>query len=454
MGPRAIMRAGGRLCSPGRRLGPGPGPAWLVLALIIMGSVRAQADPTDLFGVDPRTIGTAGATDAFQKGWSAACGNPALTAESKRVEVGVGYQYGHPDLQIDGRDAGVMAMRGVSFGITVPFDLPRGLRLGFGVTGYVPDQFLARVQLVPPYEPRFVFLDNPPDRLVMTAVAGLKVWRLLSFGVGATILADAGGKGVRYEVTTKGGSKQGDASLALDLPMKVAPVAGVFFGPVAGFSAGITYRGELDLRFALDVVADVDVAGVVTGDTLIDMRATNHFTPHRVVAAAAYEWRGLLVAASVAWYGWSRFHDGIPDLKMHMDLGLVPPLIQTSFPPDNFHDTVAVRAGGRYRFLLSHGRRSLDLRLGYGWVPSPVPAQTGLSALLDNDRHVMAFGLGADLGRVASWAPWWVRVDLAFQYHLLVEKIDVRSLRWGGLSGGLRYGGNLYHLSLACSVRF
>ena len=67
---------------------------------------------------------------------------------------------------------------------------------------------------------------------------------------------------------------------------------------------------------------------------------------------------------------------------------------------------------------------------------------------------LLAFGMGVDLGRVASWAPWWVRVDLAFQYHLLVEKIDVRSLRWGGLSGGLRYGGNLYHLSLACSVRF
>ncbi len=436
------------------------GVRWTALAglatgiVVLLSGGTLHAAPTDLFGLDPRNIGAAGATEGFTRGWSAACGNPALTAETKHVSVGMAYSFGRPDLQIDGADAKVMDIRGVSFGMTLPFQLPQGLRLGFGVTGYVPDQFLARVQLVPPYEPRFLFLDNPPDRLVMTAVAGLKVWRLLSLGIGATILADASGEGVRYQVDTKGGSKQGNASMDLTLPMRVAPVAGLFFGPIHGFMAAVTYRGQLDLRFALDVVADVDVAGVVTGDTIISMHAVNHFTPHRLLGAAAYRWRGLLVAASVAWLAWSRFNKAIPDLAMHMDLGLVPPLIESNHPQGAFHDTLALRVGGRYRFQINQGRRRLDLRLGYGWVPTPVSAQTGLSALLDNDRHVFAFGLGLDLGRIAPSVPWWLRLDLAFQYHFLVERRDERTLRWGGLMGGIRYGGNLYHLSLGCSVRF
>ncbi len=418
--------------------------------LLALPARRASADPTDLFGFGPKAMATAGASAPVLTDWSSAAANAAGPARAGRVDLGLGYVYGHAFARVNGRDAGLMDVRGIALGLAAPIRLPKGLVLGVGLAAYVPDQFLVRVQLIPSYEPRFVMLDNRPHRLVVTPVVALKVWRALSLGLGATILGDAAGRGVRFSVGTLGGGKSGEANLDVDLPMRVAPVAGILFGPLGGFSVGIAYQGELDLRLALDIVADVNVAGVVTGDTVIAMRAVNYFTPHRVSVTAAYRWWGLQAAATLVYKAWSRFSAGIPDLRITMDLGLAPPFWRTVLPPDNFHDTIYVRLGGRWTFDLGRGR-SLSLSAGYGFEPTPVPAQVGVSALLDNDRHVVGMGLAYEMGRLSKTVPWTLGVELAVQYHHLVERRDSRSLEWGGL-GGLVYGGDLVFAGLAVRV--
>ena len=52
---------------------------------------------------------------------------------------------------------------------------------------------------------------------------------------------------------------------------------------------GITYRGALALDLALDILANVQIAGVVTGDALVSLRASTYFTPARVTGGLAVE---------------------------------------------------------------------------------------------------------------------------------------------------------------------
>jgi long-chain fatty acid transport protein len=429
---------------------------WWVVGAFLVCSLRARvasADPTDLFGVDGRSQAMANAVVAESDSWSSPIYNPAGAAMGDRIEAGVGYTYAHAFATINGNDARVLDVRGISFGVVAPFEIAGEVKAGFGIAGYVPDYYLARVQMIPAYEPRFVLLDNRPNRLVITPVLALR-WKYLSVGVGATILADAAGDGVLFNVGVKGGGKVGEAAIDLELPVRAAPVGGVQIGPIKGFKAGVAYRGELDLRMALDILANVDVAGIVTGDAVIAMRAVNYFTPRKLTTGVSYSYGDrLTVVGAVCWKQWSAFQGGVPEMRILVDLGLSPPMLQATFPPDNFHDTIEVGLGGEYNHFLDDGHE-VAARLGYRFEPTPVPAQVGYSALLDNDRHVVTAGAGYSVERIASIFPYGLRLDVAFQYHHMVERADARSLRWSSPTGGVVYGGHILQLSASASLEF
>jgi long-chain fatty acid transport protein len=58
----------------------------------------------------------------------------------------------------------------------------------------------------------------------------------------------------------------------------------------------------------------------------------------------------------------------------------------------------------------SEGGFALAIRGGYTFDASPVPGETLSAFLPDNDRHVVNFGVGVDMG--------WVRLDVSAQYFL------------------------------------
>ncbi len=415
---------------------------------------QGRADPTDIFGLDARGQSMANTMVALAKDWSASTHNPAGGAMADKIGFGIGYSYYQLKGTVNGQKAGIMDARGISFGLTAPFRIYKNLRAAFGITAHIPDYYLVRVQMTPAYEPRFVLLDNRPNRLVVTPTLSLRVWKYLSFGAGATILADAAGDGVVFDVGVKGGTKVGEAGVDIALPVRAAPTAGVMFGPIGGFSAGIAYRGELDLRLSLDILANVDVAGIVKGDAIIAMRAVNYFTPAKLTTGLAYSWKNaLIVAASLTWYNWSSFEGGIPDLKVLVDLGLSPPMLQTTHPRDNFHDTVAAGLAGEYSFELEKGH-DFAVRAGYRFEPTPVPAQVGYSALLDNDRHAVTAGASYKIHKIAEVFPYPLQIDLAMQYHHLVQRTDERNLRWSSPMGTITYSGYIFGLSLSISMEF
>jgi long-subunit fatty acid transport protein len=274
----------------------------------------------------------------------------------------------------------------------------------------------------------------------------------ISFGLGATLLANAAGNGITFNVGVKGGKKVGETAIDLVLPIKVSPLVGLLIKPLPWLRFGAFYRGAIDLGVALDIVANVDVAGIVTGDAIITLRAVNYYTPHRVDLGVSVDPHPrFTLAAGVSVEMWSLYKGGVPDVRILVDLGLNPPMAQAFWPPDNFQNVVSPRVGAEYRHDFSKKRYRFSARAGYVYAPTPVPAQIGLPSLVDNNRHVLAAGVGFRVGRVAGWYPYPVTLDLGFQYHVLAERQTVRNLLSDPMGGGLRSSGSL--ISLAASVK-
>ena len=425
----------------------------LLLALAV--ASPAAADPLATFGAGARAAGMAGAMVAEVSGWAGAVYNPAGVARTADVEAAVGWGYGVTRLQINGSGAGVTSPHGTTLGLDVPVALGP-LRVAFGLALYLPDQFLARIATAPAAEPRFLLLADEPDRIVVSPVLAVRLGRWLSVGGGATLLADAAGSGLDFQVGVVGGEKVGSAALDVSLPTRGAPLLGVLVEPRPWLRAGLMYRGALDLRVRLDILAHVNVVDAVTGDALIALRAARLYTPQRVAfGLAADVLPSLTLAAELAWENWSAEGGGVPDLRLLVALSASPSLVQAQFPLDNFRDVWIPRLGLEYR---RRAGRHLALagRLGYAFQRSPVPDQVGLTSYADNDRHLVAVGAGLAIepwGRFAAVLPKPLRLDVALGWQELVPRTTAKdpSVLPGS---GFTSGGRIVHLMATLEARF
>jgi long-chain fatty acid transport protein len=425
--------------------------AGLALSLL---ATSAAADPLDDFGFGGRAAATAGARTATASGPEAAHHNPAGIARGEHAAAMLGWGYGAMRLDINGHDAELLDPRGTALGVAVPIDAGGGWTVAGGLALYLPDQFLARVQLIPATEPHYVLLDNDPHRVVVEPVAAIAYGDRLAIGAGASVLADARSHAIVFDVGVVAGDKVGEAQLDIELPVRLAPLLGVWGRPHPRIALGATFRGELSLDLFLDILANVQVEGVVTGDALVSLRASNYFTPARATAGVAVDLTdALTVAAEVTWAQWSRFAAGVPDLRVLVALDVTPPLVSTDLPVAGFTDTVSGRLGAEWRHAPAGARTHWAVRGGWAYLPSPVPAQTGLTSFADGDRLLVTAGGGLTL---ADWAPILtapIDVDLALQWqhvgHRLTRK-DPAVFPGQAFSSG----GDILHASISTTVRF
>lgn len=394
------------------------------IVLLLLLAAPAAADPLDTFGFGARSSGMAGATTADSTGAAAAHVNPAAVALAPHPELTLGWGYGRMALDIDGRDAQVLDARGTDVGIAIPVRHGE-IWTAFGLALHLPDQFIARIQLVPATEPHFALLDNDVHRIVVEPVFAIRPTRWLAIGGGVSLLADAAGNGIRFDVGVEGGEKVGESALDVSLPTRITPLLGVLVKPHPRVRIGASYRGALDLSLKLAILADVDVAGVVSGDVLIDVRALNYYTPRRVTGGVAVDvTEELTLTADLSWLEWSAFDAGVPDVRVLLTLGISPPLVDTMFPRQPFEDILVPRAG--VEWTVPAGRTDLAFRAGWALEPSPVPAQTGLTSFADNDRHVFAVGAGITFRAFQPILTRPISIDLGLQWHHLRDKLTIK----------------------------
>lgn len=391
--------------------------ALAALVALLLAPSLARANALDTFGFGPRAAGMAGAGTAEARGQAAAFHNPANLTLSDDIEAAISYSYAATALKIDGRDANVTTPRGVSLGLSLPAHLGP-ITAAFGLALYLPDQFVARIQLVPATEPHFALLDNELQHVVVQPVVALRFGRAFAIGGGASVLTDAGGHGVTFDVGVNAGNKVGQAAIDLRLPVRAAPVLGVTILPKPWLRVSAAYRGELDLKLSLDILAHVDLPGAISGDTLISLVALNFYSPHTVTGAVAVDLGALTLTAQLDWLKWSSFTAALPTLNVNIGLAIAPPLVAPAFPVVRFDDQYIPRLGAElHRAVSAH--LEMAARVGYAYMPSPVRPQTGLTSFADNDRHVVAVGVGFALRDLLHFLPKPLHLDAALQVQQL-----------------------------------
>jgi len=418
--------------------------AVVALAVLLAGTT-AHADPLDEIGFGAAASAMANARAALATGAEAVHNNPAGIAGIKRAEVLAGWQYSHERLELDGHDAGVLDAHGTSLGLAVPFRIG-GIQLATGVALYIPDQFLARVQLTPIGEPHFVRFENAAQRIVVEPIAAVSFGDL-AIGAGASLLADARSDQLDFDVGVIAGQKQGNANVDISLPVRAAPLVGIWYKPAPIVELAATFRGELSLDLALDIATNVRVPTVINGDVSVTLRSVSYYSPMRAALAAAVHPRDdLAIAGELAFERWSALGSGVPDLRVLLALDLAPPLVDSMQPPARFKNIVTPRLGAEWT------TGAWRLRAGTAYLPSPVPAQTGLTSFADGARTLATLGAGVRIPPNAILLqPIDIDFGIGWQHvmHALVQK-NMAMVPGGAFSSG----GDIVQANLTSTVRF
>ncbi|MCC7541795.1 MAG: hypothetical protein IT379_36590 [Deltaproteobacteria bacterium] len=417
--------------------------AAIAFASIVITSAPARATPADAFGVGPRAQAMGNTGVASLDGTTAAFYNAAALAAAEHPSLLLSYNFGHLALELSGRDPNILDMRGFELSGVFPLRLARDWTLAVGGGLHLPDQFIARIQLLPATEPHFVMWDNRVHRIVVQLGASVRWRNLLAFGVGASLFADASGNGLQFRIDSLPGRTIADAALDVELPIRAAPIAGLLVSPRPWLRFGLRYRGELSLDLALDIVALARIPGTsIAGDVIISVRGTDYYTPAEVAGGAEVDVGPLTLAAELAWHRWSDLPIVASDVALLIRLGVEPSTVQAAFPDPTYDDILIPRLGASWRIDLPR-RRTLMARAGWWYERSPVPDQTGITSFADNNRHVTT--LGGALSFPDFGFPF--TIEAAFQAHWMVERQTAKVERLSPV-GDFVSSGQVYFVSL------
>ncbi len=392
----------------------------------------ARANPLDVFGAGGRGPALASAVATLADDASAAYYNPAGLALAERPSILVGYSAGVPRLTFDGTAAPSEAARGITLGIVLPREVA-GTTLSFGAALYFPDQRIVRVHTAPAWEPRFAQYDNRLQRIAIHP----------DFDVG-----------INLDRARDPAAQRGSASLDVQLPTRIAPVLGVWVEPLPKLRASLVYRGSISLDVAVDTRVAID-ATLLRGRALTGLSSADYWSPDQLTLGLAYDpLPQLTVTLEATWQRWSAAPSPLPAVRALLDLGLSIDVVQVSIPSEAFqpYDVVVPRLGVEGR-LQPKRWLGIDLRGGLSFEPTPYPRQTGATSLADNDKLVLAAGVGLvfkDLGELVKGP---LRVDAYFQAHLLRERFHPKEDPLGP-TPSFRSAGALFAAGLMMGLGF
>jgi len=437
----------------------------LALALLLAPAAPARAGSFDIFGVTPRDIGMGGAMTAAVVGYSALFYNPAALTLEKQNSLALGMHLSVPLLEVTREDPSASPTTvnpeshlGLSFGWVKPFGGIFDDRLALGISVSLPVKRLLRVQGVDPAAPQWYLYQNLQDKLLIHLGLAGDLTRWFSLGAGLQILADLTG-GARLDLDILSGTFD-RRSIGVTLQPTLAPFAGIHIRPPLGphggqLKLGLTYRGSSSLSFDLPV-------RVSEGEALrieIDVAQTVLWTPHQLAFGLAYtlDDPAITLAVDLTWAFWSGAPDPSPRLSVDFGGRLIAAfgldaaldLSVDSTPLElGFVDTITARVGAEWM-----PTRSLTLRAGYFFRPTPAPPATGPSAYLDNDAHVLSLGAAIGFQNPLKEGRSVVEIDLALQATILPRRTAYRRAS-DNPGGDLSYGGVVFNTALGVVHRF
>ncbi|MEM9192359.1 MAG: outer membrane protein transport protein [Myxococcota bacterium] len=426
----------------------------------------AAAQVFDTFGFDARSSSLAGAVTGSVEGAPSNYYNPAGLVRSERTHIQVGVVQAFPDFSINGADAGVDEIGGLTLGLAVPGEIS-GFRFAFGLGVHLPHGRLSRSRSLPRTQPRFEFYDNRPHRTFLGAHVAIRPFDWLLIGGGIAFQAVS-----ENALDLRGGldffSPDSDTRLEHEFRATLTtiryPQVGIQVIPHEMVSVGLVYRHEYALGNDLTAGIDAGLTGV--GDPIpifLDLQtiSTNVFVPRQLSLGVTIEpIPRLRIHAEVTWLDWSNYRSAIGRSDVELAIEVPPALEETINVPDEITSTEFIPAEFEDRFVPRIGIEGipvstegfeLALRAGYLYENTPVPDQRGVSNLIDNDRHAISLGAGFALTDLKPTIQGRLSLDLHFQWSIIPERVTEKASLVNPI-GDYRADGQVYSLAATLGV--
>jgi hypothetical protein len=373
----------------------------VAVLLLFFVPVVGRASPAEVFGLGSRASGAGGAAAAWIDDFSAGHYNPAGIAFAGRKTLTAGVLASMSRLEVNDRAAEIPQPVGVVLGAAGPLPLGGALegRLHVGMGLVVLPRTILRITARLPDEPFFPYYDNRAQRLVVLPFLAARITDDLAVGVAVNVLAGVQGNVLAFQGPTRALEPRVDE----EIPPRARVNAGARWRFARDHNLALVFRQSFSVPFA--TVADTEVAGEPLA---LDLRADGLYTPDELILGYALRTDAVAVGLDLTWARWSGY--GGPFVRVGSDLPLVGSLVGSA-PEVPFEDSLGARAGVEWRLSRTF------LRAGWGFETSPVPArQSGVTNLLDGDKHTLSTGIGVRLGAV--------RVDL----HAQAQIVSARTL--------------------------
>ncbi|MFO0588152.1 MAG: hypothetical protein U0441_11460 [Polyangiaceae bacterium] len=408
----------------------------IVTALLASAPVAATAAPGQTFGAGPRDEALVRSAVADGDPTDAATENAAFAA-AEGARFRFGYGLAGMFLRVNDKDAGVAPVRGFELGSHAGYRLNPSTWFGLSLAIHRPDNQLARISFRPATEPQFVMYESALQRLTLDVVGALR-YGPVSLGGGASLALGVGGPGVGIDVTQDARGPHAAGSADISLGYKLAPLVGA----VARFGRlqiGASYRGELSVDLSLQSLVKVDLEGnPLNGSTTVLVQGASGYDPRRaMLGARVLAARGLRVFGALEYAGYGSAPAPVADVKIDVQLGSTPAMREVKFVEARFRDTLSPRFGVEWRYPapdlsdrffgaepLAVDPWKIALRMGYSYIPSPVPPQKGFTSYADSARHVAGFGAAFHLGEVFGAD---FTLSFAAQFHELAGRTEKKA---------------------------
>jgi len=397
----------------------------LIATLVVLVAASAQASPFDLYGAGARGSAMAAQT-ADTAGAAALYYNVgALTQAVPGVSFGVAVGFDQAAILLHDRPDGYDIPNLGSQTPTIPTELElreRSDTEGLGtfytitigaVTNLGTERFRAGLLLAMPVggDASTWFVDER-ERLFSNqlhwSVIGERTRRMdielglawepldrVSFGAGLTLLPSARVDNDVY-VPNPTDQENVDINLTQSTGLDWGFTLGALWEVTESIRIGLAYRHDVGFEIAGE--NELQIRGLEDEDegypTYQDLAFVPNGSPAIASLGAAADVGRATVTGDLVWTRWSRW-------------------IDTHGEPAGFEDTVSPRIGLEYA-----SSENTDLRIGFGYDPSPVPDQDGRTNHVDNDRFRTS--LGARHGFVV--AERTLEVSWFVQFHLLPER--------------------------------
>ncbi len=394
--------------------------AFAVSALLCsgVGLTPAQANLFETFGAGARAQGLGGAVGAVTQDYAATFHNPAgLALGPASVGLGLHGAYDRTSILLmprpEGYDPPGYGARlnprddtdgsGVTGGMTLGFSLlPFDADFAVGAMVRMPFEGFANIDTRFADE-REQYFDNQlrfgllSGRLRSEMIAlGLayrwyyadEAW--LSMGVGLLMLPAVRTVNEIYTPNAADPSVV-DANFGIDQTLEQAVIAGLIVEPLPWLRIGLTFQDEVFQ--SVDATNLILLGGNEDEPVMQSLAVAQHYSPPRLAGSVALQGETWLVTLEGTWLGWSRY------LDEHAEAA-----------DPTFDDTLNWRIG--FEMPMSD---DASARFGVGWLPTPVPPQTGRSNHIDTDRLVLSAGGGKSF---EIWEESFT-LDAAVQVHAL-----------------------------------